>query len=202
MPINYPGPYEVEYIYRTPISGVTLPHYLRVNCVALSNPAPGTLMSAIQFQTIGGTPVNAETAIATFWGWFRQQLSNTVTCDGATLFKYETGTFAKTFIAAYAGTPLAAGASVQGSGAAHQYTQTYRTAGGSILKLTWLEDINSTLNNVANLVANGTGSNDQKLAAYMISSAGWIIGRDDTYPVAPYRSVFGQNEAVYKQRFR
>lgn len=201
MAINYPGPYEVDYTYNVTIGGLTLPHHLRVNCMALGNPAVGTPMSSINFQTIGGTPAAANTCISTLWGWIRQQLNNTVTCTGAVLYKYAPGTFAKTFISAYA-SALPNGASALGSGDAHQFTQSYITANGGILKLTILEDINSTLKNVAPVVVNAAGTNDQKLAAYMLSSAGWVIGRDDAFPTAGKNQTFGENEATFKARHR
>lgn len=202
MAINYPGPYEVEFVYRVTIGTVTLPHYLRVNCAVVGSPAPGTAMSTINVMTKAGTPASLNTSIQTFWNWYRYQLGTTVTVDAPSLFKYTPGTFEKTFIAAYDGAALGNGAGASGIGDSHQMTQSYRTANGGILKLTWLEDTNGTLVNQATLVANAAGSNDQRLAAYMLSSAAWIIARDDSFPVAPLKQSFGQNEAVFRQRHR
>lgn len=202
MAINYPGPYEVEFIYNVTIGTVILPHYLRVNCAVVGTPAPGTAMSAINVMTKAGTPAGLEASILAFWNWYKIQLGTTVTVGVPSLYKYDTGTFVKNFVSAYGGTALTNGTGTSGIGDSHEMIQTYRTAAGGILKLTWLEDTNGTLVNRAPLVANAAGTNDAKLAAYMISSAAWIIGRDDSFPIASMFNVFGQNEAVFKKRHR
>ena len=201
MPINFPGPYEVDYVYRVTISSVPLDHHLRVNCMALDNPTPGTPFDEIEVQTIGGTPANLETSAVALWNWLSLQVQNTVPVVAINLWRYDTGTFSKDFISAYAGSALA-GANGAGAADSHQLTQSYRTVNGGIMKLTLLEDVNGTLKNRAALIANAAGSDDQKLAAYVISSAGWMLGRDDSFPFATLNQTFGENEATYKARHR
>lgn len=201
MPTNFPGPYEVEYTYTAVVGSLTLNHFLRVNCMALDDPTPGTPMDEIEFATIGGTPVNAETAIATLWNWISLQLSTSSVVLAAVLNRYATGTFSKDFVSAYAGTPLA-GANGAGAADAHQMVQTFRSANGGIMKLTILEDVNGSLKTLASNIANPAGSDDQKLSAYILSSAGWLLARDDGFPIAPLHQAFGENEAIWRKRHR
>jgi len=197
MAINYPGPYEVEYSYLVS----SLPHVLRVNCALVGSPAIGTAMSAIQVQTRGGTPANLETSVYNFWQFVRPFFNTGVSVTGIKLWRYTAGTFAKTFMSAYAGTAVGNGSNAGATVLAQETILTFVTALGGSMKLTFLETQFTGLTKSA-LVANAAGTDVQKLANYTISTAGWMLARDDSYPIAPVFQSFGQNEATFRARYR
>lgn len=200
MASNFPGPYEVDYTILVSIAGVALEHHLRVNCVALGSPVPGTPLDTINFQTRSGGTVVASTAIGTLWGFLRTKFNTVVTVTDVKLWRYTPGTYAKTFISALAST-LPAGLNAAAIQPAHQTTYSFRSGAGGVMKITLLEDVGAHRNKQV-LTANAAGSDDQKIAAYVISSASWLLARDDGFPIAPIFNTGGENEAVFKQRFR
>lgn len=197
MAINYPGPYEIE--YNVLVSSI--PHLIRVNCVATPAPTPGSALNTITLQTRSGTPANAQTCVDGLWNLIRAAYNTGVTCQGVTLWRYPVaGSFVKTFVSAGAVT-TPAGAAPGATTLAHQATLSFRTANGGIMKLTLLETAFTALTRQV-LVANAAGATEQKIAAYLISGSGWAIARDDSFPITPLYGVFGQNEAIFKARYR
>lgn len=197
MAINFPGPYEI--VYRILIQG--LEHEMRLNCMAMSSPAPGTAFASINLQTRSGTPANAQTCVDGFWAQLRPFMHTTTTVTAIELWKYPTpGSLDRDFISATSATAPAgtAGGSVV---LANQDTLSFRTALGGILKVTIMESAFQT-NLVVALLNNASGTIPQRIAAYVLSSAGWLLGRDDSFPFAPYRHTSGQNEALYRRRYR
>ena len=195
MAINLPGPYEVVYKYVT--DGLT--HEAKVNCVALGDPGLGTPEASINFQTIGGTGAPMSDCISDFWAFYRMLLPVATVSAGAELWRYTPGTFQKQFVTAHIGSLLQGNAPAYV--AARQDVFSFRTANGGIMKINILETSN-TSDLVTPLVANAIGSDSQKMAAYIISSAGWLLARDDAFPIAPLNWSNGQNEAVWRKRKR
>lgn len=191
---NLPGPYEIEFA----MTGWTAPvrnHVFRVSVVALSNPAPGTLPTAIDIQKMSGASAKLNIVANQIWEFIRLFYNNSISCSGYTLWKYVTGTLAKDFIAAGAVTnPLCSGSA---GGASGQLTQTYRAASGGILKIVLLET-NQTGDGRFTLVPSGVGSASQRLAAYIMSADNVALARDDSYPVTALRDSRGQNEAIWR----
>lgn len=198
MAINLPGPYEMDYEYI--VSNLT--HHMRVNCIAVGAPVPGSTFASILLQTKGGGTVDALTATGNFWSFIRPLVSTTVTVAQVTLWKYLPGTFEKTFIAAREAN-LLAGTNVSTPRLAGEFTESFRSANGGMMYIRIEEHAeNVGVFQRASLIANAGGSGTQQLAAYVVSSAGWMIARDDSFPVAPYSLLLGQNEAVFKKRYR
>lgn len=196
MAINLPGPYEADYAYI--VSGIT--HHLRVNCMVMDNPAPGTPFTDLEVQTRSGTPVLLSGAVQTLWDWIRPFMAGSVAAPTLTLWKYVTGTFEKDFISASSGI-TGAGSNAGAFNPAHYRQFSFRSANGGIMKVSLMED-SDTDNTITNLVANAAGNASQKLAAYVISTDGWLLARDDSFPIAPYHENQGQNEAIFRRRFR
>lgn len=196
MATALPGPYEMELKYR--ISGFA--HKLRINCVVSGSAAPGDLFNDIQLVNRAGTTQSAQLSLDGFWNQCRTMFHTSVVVEEVTLWKYNTGTLQKTFIStsapanptgSYNGTPTMA----------HQTTMTFRTANGGIVKNTLLET-SITGDAIGNLVPNASGGGSQRVAAYWLSSAGWMIGRDDSFPVSALRIAETQNEVIYRKRYR
>lgn len=198
MPVNLPGPYEIEY----QLNGYTNPvrsHLLRINTIAVGSPAAGTLPTAINMQKLGGGTATLSTVANQFWEFIRLMYNSAITCGGYTLWKYVAGTYAKDFISAGSVTNPACSGS--GGTAAGQLTQTYRSANGGIMKIVLLET-NQTGTTRTTLVPNPAGTPSQKLAAYLLSVDGIAIARDDGFPVAALRDARGENEALFRLLYR
>lgn len=198
MALNAPGPYEV--VYRVIVSAME--HEMRFNCVALGSPAPGTPFNTITFATrTVGVPVNAQTAIDGLWNQMRPHYHTSVTCGLVELWHYPVpGSDERDFISATS--PVAtAGTSSGAAVLANQDTLSFRSANGGIMKVTMMESSFQT-NNVVTLIPNASGNTVQKIAAYVLSSVGWLLARDDGFPFAAYQHTSGQNEAIYKKRYR
>lgn len=201
MAINFPGPFEVEIPYYTTVDSVTLPHVLRVNCVAVGNPLSGTPVGDIDLQTRGGTPAPLQNCVDGLWNWIRQVLPSGVLATTFQLNRYPlSGSFAKIFIAAGALTNVN-GASGSPVVPAWQATYTFITGGGGKMRLQVMESVHGQ-KSLNPLVANGSGNTNQQIAAYVVSSAGWMIGRDDAFPVAAKSLGQGENERLFQQRYR
>lgn len=201
MAFNYPGPYEVEIEYTTPISGVTLPHSLKVNCAAIGTPAPGSPASAISLQTRSGTPALIQTCVDGLWAFLRPMLHTSVVAAVWTLWRYPVaGSFAKDFITSGTLTNPAGTAAAVPTAAFYGIFK-FRSAGGGTMGITLLESVHSQKTKIP-LTANVSGNDNQKLAAYVISTAGWMIARDDSFPIVPTTLSQGENERLFRQRFR
>lgn len=201
MTTNLPGPYSVDFVYATGISGLTINHHLELSCAVIGTPAVGATPGSIAVQTKSGASLALLTAVNDVWGIFRQGLASAgVVCQGWTLWRYVPGTLARDFITAgVVTTPL--GASGVAPVPAAQTKCTLRSANGGILQVNMLE---SSVSGVSSspLVPAGTGAWQVVMAQYLLSASGWVIARDDSYPVAALNVSFGQNEALFNKRYR
>lgn len=196
MAINLPGPYEIEYLYTVN----NLVHALRLNCITDGTPTPGDAFSTIDLVTKSGGSIALQTAIDDVWEELRKQLTTTSSAGLVTLWKYVTGTYEKNFISSGSVTNPA-GTSGGAARPAGQVTISMRTAAGGYLKMTALETVDN-LDQIVPLVAAPGISVWSNLALYMLSSSGWILGRDGSFPIAPLNQSYGQNESTYRARFR
>lgn len=196
MAINYPGPYEIEMEYL--VSSMT--HKLRFSCTVDGTPSPGTPSNTINILKRGGALASMDSVVGQFWGFLRPWFHTGVTVNQVTLWKYTTGTFERTYIATM-GVSLAAGSSATAPSLATQNTFTFRSGNGGIAKITLLEGNDPGALRYP-LIANSAGDIAQKLAAYLISSDSPVLARDDSFLVAPMYRLGGQNEALFRKRYR
>lgn len=197
---NFPGPYEIEITYTTSPSGQpTLEHKMRLNLnISGSDPTPGTAMADINFLERSGVPVNAVVALDAWIDLIKVRFNTSQTAfNVADLFKYTPGTFQRQFISSYA---LAeTGSSASGNTAASQEIFTSRTLEGGIHKINLMESIN-TAN--ARTGRSGTTGSVDAIFDFLESVDNWILGRDTSYPIAGLNHLAGQNEKLFKLRFR
>jgi|SRR5688572_3315443 len=200
MAINFPGPYEVEYAYTVPVGGVTLAHVLRANCTAVGTPVIGSDPADVDLMTISGTPADLQTCADDFWDFLRPLIHSTVSCTGFTLWKYITGTFERTFVTS-GSVANPAGFAAVAPVAASMAKHTYRTAAGGIMGHVLLE---SSVDSDAQFdyAALDVGNPNKDIMDYVVSGSGWLLARDDSFPIVPLRVSFGENEATWKTRFR
>lgn len=196
MASNFPGPYAVEMVYT--VGGLT--HRMLLNCDVSGSPAPGTDVSLISVLDADGTLINLDDAVTSFVALLAPLYDGASDFVEYILWEYTPGTFDRDYIS---GNSLGTAGSNVGSYAPAKYRKfSFRTAGGGIAYVTLLESIvdgntqqsypytSPASNAIADFVT-GTGTN-----------SGWILGRDNTYPVSSLRLSDGQNEAVFRKRFR
>lgn len=194
MARNLPGPYAIEIGYT--VSGRN--HSLLLNCIAVGSPAPGTPATGVSLATRSGGSINVATAANDVWGIVRLSLNTGAGSTGWTLWRYDVGSDDKVFITAGAMT-VAAGASAIITVAASYQILSMRTGAGGIMKVTILDTVHSRQDQLIVVPSAAASTLPEKLSAYMLSASGWIIGRDDSYPVAALRQSYGQNETVWKK---
>lgn len=201
MARNFPGPYSVDYTYTVSIASQVLEHHFEVNCAVIGSPAVGAVPGSIAVQTKSGASLALLTAVNDIWNIYRTGLNTVVSiCTGWTLWRYEPDSLARDFITASTVT------NPQGTQAgqaipAGQQKLTFRTAEGGILQINQLEGAAGGTS-IGPLVPAGTGTWDKVIASYLLSSSGWVIARDDSFPVAANKIALGQNEAVFRKRYR
>lgn len=201
MAINLPGPYEVDYSYTVTVSSVPLTHHFAVSCAVLGTPAVGSTPSSVLVANKGGGSQALDAAANSLWNYYRPNLQGvSVVSPGYTLWRYVPGTLERVFITSGTLTNPT-GSSANPTIAASQVKLTMRTAAGGILQINQLEGATSG-SVVTPLIPAATGAWYVVLAQYLISSAGWVLARDDSYPIAGLNVAFGQNEAVFKKRYR
>lgn len=191
---NFPGPYEVEILYI--VAGED--HIQRINTDVQGSPSIGDDSSTITLETRNGAGVDFETAvddyIAIVDGVFNATDTEFVS---ATLNRYEPLSTAKDFISQYdIGLP---GIHASPTNLAHQYTTTYRTQEGGIMRLMFLETVLGT--EVSVPLSSVTGEFDT-LADFVISPANWMLARDTSYPITKLKGTGGENERLFRLRFR
>lgn len=197
MAINYPGPYEV--VFKILVLGME--HESRYNCIAIGDPPPGTPVASVSLQTRSNVPRLLQLCVDDLWTQMRPHFHTGVTHSGFELWRYPTaGSLARDFITAGAVTNPAgtsSGAVIQ----ANEDTLSFRSANGGIMKFEMQESSFQT-NQVSTLVPSATGSTIQRIAQFILSANGWLLARDDAFPFAAYRHTSGQNEAIYRRRYR
>lgn len=195
---NLPGPYEIE----LNLTGWTSParnHKVRINVAAVGSPPVGSLPTAVTIQKAGGGTATLAVVANQFWEFLRPFWGTAITCSGYTLWRYVTGTFAKTFISTGTMTNPAANG---GTGTtAHEIVETFRSANGGVMKVVLLETNVGGSAKLA-LVPNASGTNYQKLASYIMSTDNVALARDDAYPLSPMFLSAGENERLFRLIYR
>jgi len=200
MAINFPGPYEVRLYYSTSYSiGGVIQHSQRLNCIVDGTPAPGTAFADVDVLRRDGSPFALDSEVddwvAAMQGFYSNGAGNSF--DYAELWKYEPESFDASFVSAYS--IALPGTSATVINQAGQAIVTFRTIGGGVMKLSFMETVL------------GTGSRDtlpfanaamDALADSVVAGTFPWIGRDGTYPFACIALFPGANEALFKRRFR
>lgn len=200
MAVNFPGPYEVRIFYTTnPTSLGPLTHQMRLNLRIDGTPAPGTPFTSIDALRRDDSPFPLDgeiddwvTAISPLWV---NSPANTI--DYAELWKYEPESFDASYISTYSIAHTCTGATA--CTPAGQAMITFRTSGGGVLKINFLEcEIGL---GVKDALPFSNADADAVADAVVAGTFPWL-GRDGTYPFACIALWPGQNEALFKRRFR
>jgi len=196
MSQNYPGPFELDFVLR--VDGLT--HRVRLNVIALNNPVVGTPMTQIQLLMRSGNPTSAAAFISEFWGWLRALYSPSSVLNNVILWRYASNSFQKTFISETPVTPNA-GSGAATYAAAGQATFTFRSGLGGIAKVVVIEHAGN-LSNDQFAYSTTSSAPAQRLMQFLVSANSCAIARDNAFLVTGIRVSYGQNEAIWRRRFR
>lgn len=193
MAINFPGPYTVELKYTTE----GLQHSMQLNCDVDGDPVIGTVPTAINLLQRDATTIQLDVAVDTLLTQLLPQFSDESTFDEYILYKNVPESTEKTFITA--GVLGDAGTSLTATEFAHQSTYTFRTQEGGVMRLVLLEDANQVK---VRTPYGELGAAAQALMDYITGLTNWILARDTSYPIVPMARTGGENEAVFRKRYR
>lgn len=197
---NFDGLYELRIFYSTTPTGLSqMLHRLTIDLMIEGDPAPGTA-----FADIDVTMRSSAVMPLSDWlmdpGFFMEYL---VDCypvvaefPTAELWFIPEGTYDATFISAFEVGLV--GTSVTPSVAAQQTTFTFRSIGGGTARLQLMES--SFSGNTRQTPPFSAVANALSIFATSLSSA--ILARDNTYIFARIAQNDGQNETLFKKRFR
>lgn len=193
MAQNFPGPYEVEIHY----TSNTNAHVQRLNCGLTTTPAPGDPASGIDLSLRGGGSLQLDTAVIAWCNLLGALYPTETTFDNFTLWKYDVGTFDKTFITTEA---LAIDATGGGTNTPdHQLALTFRTIEGGTMRVVLLESQSTQQDRIPYAAA---GQLIQDIMDFVVGTSNWILARDTSFPIAFLNAVGGQNEALFKKAHR
>lgn len=200
MALNFPGPGEIRIFYDVISNNVTLHHVQKLSCVVDGGaPAVGTPFSSIDLQLRDLSLIAADTAVDN-WVLDMKALLNSAggnVINRAELWYYDEGTFDAIFISSYDVNVAGTSATVVNAGG--QAIVTMRTSLGGIFKLSFMET-------VIPQAATDTGTLANAALESLVSDIEdglypWV-GRDGGAPIVRIAMYPGQNEAVWRKRFR
>jgi hypothetical protein len=198
MTINFPGPFELRLNYTTQITNVTFGHQARYNVILNPEPSPGTAFADIDIDLRGGGSALLDTYCAS-WITLIDELYNstTATFQNWELWKYTPLSFEASFVSAQdIGVNGSSGAALFAAG---QSILSFRTLEGGIMKLNFMESIVSA---AASDPAPYTPSGLEAIRTFILGTTNGFLGRDTSYPFASIAHYPGQNEVLFKKRFR
>lgn len=203
MTANFPGPLEARIFYTVSNTiGGPIQHVMKLNFTlpAGHTITPGQSFGTISVQIRSGVPVTLQAAIDGFITVVRPLYDlDDSTFDYAECWEYTPGTFDARFISTYniglAGSNTSPGESV----AASQNIMVFRTQEGGIMKLSLMEGKSGVAlpRSYAQLA-----SDSKAVVDYVLSTNIWMLARDTSYPLSFKAQYLGQNEALFKRRYR
>lgn len=200
MALNFPGPYEFRIFYTVDTSpGGALQHQMRLNFDIDNSPNKGDPFSAFSVKRRSGASATADSVIAALKSLMKPLWKATdMTIDFAEIWKYT----AQTFDAEFWST-LSIGEAATGTGTttvAGQAMYTFRTIEGGIMRVNVMEGQAAVSEPI---VYADMSAADQNFVNHFTEAAGsWYLARDTSYPLAFLREFPGQNEAIFKARYR
>ena len=193
MALNFPGPYAVRIFYTVS----TFVHKMELNCRISGTPSPGDNFPTIDILNRSGGTTQLDAAVDAWVDLIKVKLHTSASIDRAELWKYEPDSFEALFVSTY-------DISVNGTNGtapvlASQLVYGFRTEEGGIMKINIMEASQAPGDSVA--PAN-YGAGDAAIAAAVIAANAPWIARDTSYPFASIAFHPGQNERLFKKRYR
>lgn len=197
----YDGRYELTFFYATVLSGLSLNHRLTIDFRPgfIEPPAPGSPFSAYSTTLGSGGSGTLDTAANDLLDLLLPFWRPTTEFSRVELWAYDAEpstdkTFLSVMELAEPGT-AAAGTDV----AAQQETMTLRTVNGGIMRVQLMEPV-SSLTSRQNPPF--SPAHFDALRSYMVGLTHPWVGRDNSRPLAAIAWGSGQNEKLFRKRFR
>lgn len=195
---NYDGQYEVSVIYDTEPTGFPiLEHTMTFDVLPVTTVVPGLDFSDIEIELRNGATSFLDVAVDALVAGLIALYPATANIIRAELNYIPEGTFAKTFISSF---PIGEeGTNVADSQVAYQATYTFRSIGGGSARLQLMES--SIISN--SKVSYPYGSSALNAIPDLLTApTGFMIARDNTFVFSNLHLSSGQNERLFRKRFR
>lgn len=199
MTLNYPGPYGLRIFYTTTPTGFpAFTHKLEVNVRTIGTPAPGDDFATVDLQQHDGGAINVDAAAIAVVNSIKPLFHTLTDFTLWELWKYAPFSSDGTYITSKAiGT---GGTNATAAIPAAQTILTFRSLEGGSIKMSLMET--SIVPAAEQAFPTGTAAVNT-LAAFVTSNAtGFILARDTSRPVAAKGYFPGQNERMFKKRYR
>lgn len=193
MAQNYPGEYAVEIIYS--VGGLT--HKALISCDVSGTPSVGDAPSTIDLLTKGGGVTPLDTAVNVYVTLLQPLFSTTVDFVKFEFWKYAPLSYDRTWITD--GT-LGLNGTNAGAYAPAKYRKfSFRTLAGGVAYLTLLESIvDGNLQESYPFASPASNA----IANYAVGGTSWMKARDNSFFSTPILLSDGQNEVLFRKRYR
>lgn len=198
MAPNYDGQYEIRIIYDTTPTGFTImEHVLTFDVLPDVTVNPGDPFSVIDITMRGGGFITLDTAIDSFVAGMIGLYPASTSIIRAELWHIPEGTYAGTFISAYSIDEV--GTNVGASQPSFQATYTFRSIGGGSGRIQLME---SSIVSNARLSYPYANAAQNAIPDLITPTTGFIVARDNTFMFANIHLSVGQNERLFRKRYR
>lgn len=187
------------YILEIPTITAGFAHPITINCDTIGDATPGSSPLDITLRNKGGGGVILSGAANAFWDLCRVLFSPSTLASTYTLWKVGVTNTEREFISA--GNLTSPNGGTFGTyQPAQQQTFTWRAGSGGILKLVLLEG--NTSGNTRIPIVAAPDAAVLALNTYVLSDDSFLMARSRAFAVAAMNMSMGQNEAIFKARFR
>lgn len=193
MTLNFPGPYQVDIHYTVD----DLEHVQKLSLDLAADPTPGDTFDTIQAVTRAGGNVDLDDAIDAWETILLPRFSSDCQFTSCELFKCNNDNFNRIWLSSYSMSGV--GTHVSAYAPANEVVHTYRTQEGGIMKVTWEE---CPLSFFAKAPLGSASSYEATIRDFILSTSNWILARDTSYPIAALNLLYGQNEVIFRKRYR
>lgn len=194
MALNFPGPESIEIVYTV----ANVQHKQELNCNLVDGYTIGGDPANMTLVTRDAQGVSVSQAVADYVDIAKGFFGTNMTFDFYNVWRYTPLSTERTFVTS--GAIGVAGVSSNPTVLAQQNTLTFRTAEGGTMRMVYLEPANDVL--VSSPLSAPSVNAAGFVRDYVLATDSWILARDTSYPIAPLNFIGGQNEAVFKRRYR
>lgn len=195
---NFDGEYELRIFYTSQPAGFAEIEHRHTIDVNVNNwPEPGTEFDSVFVERRDSTTSSLEVIVDEYVALLLVLFAQTQTINRAELWHIPEGTTNGQYISSY---PIGeSGTNTADENPAYQGTLTFRSIGGSTMRVQLMElPLASNLREpypTGNAMLNN-------IFAYVAGTTSGFLARDNTPPFAPMNYSGGQNEALWRKRYR
>lgn len=199
MAENFDGVWELRVFYSTtPVGEELMQHRLTFDINVTNSPVPGTEFTDVQLTKKGGAAVALSSWLtAELMPLLDDCFPNTTDFILAELWQIPEGTYNGTFIGAMA--LGVSGTNATASTVAHQTTFTFRSQFGGTARFQLME---SSFSGSLKQTAPFSNATANALTNFLIGANSVVRARDNGFLIARIHQSDGQNEKLWRKRFR